>query len=127
GTEIAPLSLTDFSSLLTQLKGKGDLLWMFLSTTGNTEEALLQNSQLGVATHVFNNSSPCNPAYPNTPGVTFAANTNTGAIAVGRLEPKAVKTYEQRYYGFGNQPNPDPNIALALYIYDFFPFLKLAI
>ena len=80
--------LTDFSSLLTQLKGdNGDLLWIYLSTVGNTEEALLQASQLGVALHVFDNSSPCNPAYPSTPGVTFAANTNTGANGViGKLE-----------------------------------------
>ena len=88
----------------------------------------MQNYQLGVTTKVFDNSSSCRSDYR-------AGHTRRDLRGEHehrrhrrrQARAPAVKTYEQRYYTFGNQPNPDPNITTALFIYDYFPLLKLAI
>jgi branched-chain amino acid transport system substrate-binding protein len=128
GTEIAPLDATDYSSFLTALKAKHpDVIWNELAAAVNSEPAMLgQNGSLHAATLVFNNSGNCLASYPHTPGITYMAETNAGAITVGPQESAATKNYESTYYGLGGIANPDPNISSGLYIYDFFPILAKA-
>jgi ABC-type branched-subunit amino acid transport system substrate-binding protein len=129
GTEIAPLDATDYSSYLTALKAKHpDVIWNELAAAVNSEPAMLgQNGSLQASTLVFNNSGACDPTYPHTPGITYVAETNSGAITVGPLQNADTKNYESIYYGLGGIANPDPNISAGLYIYDFFPILAKAI
>lgn len=129
GTETAPLDATDYSSFLTALKAKHpDVIWNELASAVNSEPSMLgQNGSLQGSTLVFNNSGDCLTSYPNTPGITYVAETNAGAITAGPLESAATKQYESIYYGLGGIPNPDPNISAGLYIYDFFPILAKAI
>jgi ABC-type branched-subunit amino acid transport system substrate-binding protein len=129
GTEIAPLDATDYSSFLTALKAKHpDVIWNELAAAVNSEPAMLgQNGSLHAASVVFNNSGSCQASYPHTPGITYMAETNAGAITVGPQESAATKDYESSYYGLGGIKNPDPNISAGLYIYDFFPILAKAI
>jgi branched-chain amino acid transport system substrate-binding protein len=129
GTQIAPLDATDYSSFLTALKAKHpDVIWNELAAAVNSEPAMLkQNGSLHAATVVFNNSGSCQASYPHTPGITYVAETNSGAITVGPQESAATKAYQDLYYGLGGITNPDPNISAGLYIYDFFPILAQAI
>jgi ABC-type branched-subunit amino acid transport system substrate-binding protein len=129
GTQIAPLDATDYSSFLTALKAKHpDVIWNELAAAVNSEPTMLgQNGSLKAATVVFNNSGSCQASYPHTPGITYVAETNAGAITVGAGETAATKNYESLYYGLGGIKNPDPNISAGLYIYDFFPILAKAI
>jgi branched-chain amino acid transport system substrate-binding protein len=128
GTQIAPLDATDYSSYLTALKAKHpDVIWNELAAAVNSEPSMLgQNGTLHAATVVFNNSGSCQASYPHTPGITYMAETNAGAITAGPQETAATKAYEAAYYGLGGIKNPDPNISAGLYIYDFFPILAQA-
>lgn len=128
GTEIAPLDATDYSSFLTALKAKHpDVIWNELAAAVNSEPSMLgQNGSLHAASVVFNNSGSCQASYPHTPGITYMAETNAGAITAGPQETAATKDYESSYYGLGGIKNPDPNISAGLYIYDFFPILAQA-
>jgi ABC-type branched-subunit amino acid transport system substrate-binding protein len=128
GTEIAPLDATDYSSYLTALKAKHpDVIWNELAAAVNSEPTMLgQNGTLHASTVVFNNSGSCQASYPKTPGVTYVAETNAGAVTAGPGETAATKAYESAYYGLGGITNPDPNISAGLYIYDFFPILAQA-
>jgi ABC-type branched-subunit amino acid transport system substrate-binding protein len=129
GTQIAPLDATDYSSYLTALKAKHpDVIWNELAAAVNSEPTMLgQNGTLHAATVVFNNSGSCQASYPKTPGITYMAETNAGAITHGPNETAATKAYQSAYYGLGGIKNPDPNISAGLYIYDFFPILAQAI
>jgi branched-chain amino acid transport system substrate-binding protein len=130
GTQVAPDDVTDFSSLLTALKADHpDVIWNELAAVDSAEQEMLtQNGQLQASKIIFNNSGSCLPSYPKTPGISYLGETNTGAIAVGPLVTSAEKQYQKDYYQVKGAPsNPDPNISTALYIYDFFPLLKLAI
>ena len=129
GTQIAPLDATDYSSYLTALKAKHpDVIWNELAAAVNSEPSMLgQNGTLHAASVVFNNSGSCQASYPHTPGITYMAETNAGAITHGPNETAATKAYEAAYYGLGGIKNPDPNISAGLYIYDFFPILAQAI
>jgi ABC-type branched-subunit amino acid transport system substrate-binding protein len=129
GTQIAPLDATDYSSYLTALKAKHpDVIWNELAAAVNSEPTMLgQNGTLHASTVVFNNSGSCQASYPKTPGVTYMAETNAGAITNGPNESAATKAYQTAYYGLGGIKNPDPNISAGLYIYDFFPILAQAI
>lgn len=128
GTQIAPLDATDYSSYLTALKAKHpDVIWNELAAAVNSEPSMLgQNGTLHAAPVVFNNSGSCQASYPHTPGITYMAETNAGAITAGPNETAATKAYESAYYGLGGIKNPDPNISAGLYIYDFFPILAQA-
>ncbi|HEY7279747.1 MAG TPA: ABC transporter substrate-binding protein [Trebonia sp.] len=128
GTQIAPLDATDYSSFLTALKAKHpDVIWNELAAAVNSEPSMLgQNGSLHAAPVVFNNSGSCQASYPHTPGITYMAETNAGAITAGPNETAATKDYEASYYGLGGIKNPDPNISAGLYIYDFFPILAQA-
>ena len=129
GTQIAPLDATDYSSYLTALKAKHpDVIWNELAAAVNSEPTMLgQNGTLHAATVVFNNSGSCQASYPKTPGITYMAETNAGAITARANETAATKAYQTAYYGLGGIKNPDPNISAGLYIYDFFPILAQAI
>lgn len=130
GEQIAPDDVTDFSSLLTALKAKHPgVIWNELAANQSSEQEMLgQNAQLQASKLVFNNSGSCLPTYPHTPGITYMAQTNTGAISVGPLEPALEKQYQVNYYKVPGAPQkPDPNINTALFIYDFFPMLRNAI
>jgi ABC-type branched-subunit amino acid transport system substrate-binding protein len=129
GTQIAPLDATDYSSFLTALKAKHpDVIWNELAAAVNSEPSMLgQNGSLHAAPVIFNNSGSCQASYPHTPGITYMAETNAGAITAGPNETAATKAYEASYYGLGGIKNPDPNISAGLYIYDFFPILAQAI
>jgi ABC-type branched-subunit amino acid transport system substrate-binding protein len=129
GTEIAPVDATDYSSYLTALKADHpDVIWNELAAAVNSEPSMLgQNGSLKASPLVFNNSGACDPTYPHTPGITYVAETNSGAITVGPLENADTKKYESIYYSLGGITNPDPNIGAGLYIYDFFPILAQAI
>jgi branched-chain amino acid transport system substrate-binding protein len=129
GTETAPLDATDYTSFLTALKADHpDVIWNELAAAVNSEPSMLgQNGSLHAASLVFNNSGDCLTSYPHTPGITYVAETNAGAITVGPGESAATKNYESIYYGLGGIANPDPNISGGLYIYDFFPILAKAI
>jgi branched-chain amino acid transport system substrate-binding protein len=128
GTQIAPLDATDYSSYLTALKAEHpDVIWNELAAAVNSEPSMLgQNGTLHAGTVVFNNSGSCQASYPKTPGITYMAETNAGAITAGPQETAATKDYEATYYGLGGITNPDPNISAGLYIYDFFPILAQA-
>jgi branched-chain amino acid transport system substrate-binding protein len=129
GTQIAPLDATDYSSYLTALKAKHpDVIWNELASSVNSEPSMLgQNGSLHAAPVVFNNSGSCQASYPHTPGITYMAETNAGAITAGPNETAATKAYQDLYYGLGGVKNPDPFISAGLYIYDFFPILAQAI
>lgn len=129
GTQIAPLDATDYSSYLTALKAKHpDVIWNELAAAVNSEPAMLkQNGSLNASSVVFNNSGSCVPTYPHTPGITYMAETNSGAVTVGPNETAATKDYQSLYYSLGGIPKPDPNVSAGLYIYDFFPILAKAI
>lgn len=129
GTQIAPLNATDYSSFLTSLKAKHpDVIWNELASSPNSEQQMLQqNATLHAANVVFNNSGSCPSTYPHTPGITYMAETNAGAIDVGPLQSPGIKQYKKVYYSLGGVPNPDPNINAGLFIYDFFGVLAKAI
>lgn len=130
GTQVVPDDVTDFTAVLTALKAKHPgVLWNELAANASSEQEMLtQNGQLQASNLVFNNSGACLSTYPHTSGITYMGQTNTGAIAVGKLEPALAKAYQKDYYQVKGAPsNPDPNIDTALFIYDFFPMLGKAI
>jgi ABC-type branched-subunit amino acid transport system substrate-binding protein len=131
GTEIAPIDATDYSSYLTALKADHpDVIWNELAAAVNSEPEMLgQNGSLDASTIVFNNSGSCLTTYPHTPGVTYIAETNAGAIDTGALQNSGYKEYQKIYYGLprGGISDPDPYIGGGLFIYDFFTILAKAI
>lgn len=125
-SEVAPLSMTNFSSLLTNIKSSHpDVLISFMTSPARSEAILQENAQLHVVNQFFDPSATCQAISAGaTPGIAVSANTNTGAIVSGPNVTPLVKKYTAQYYVGGYQPNPDPNLDVALYSYDDVAWLK---
>jgi branched-chain amino acid transport system substrate-binding protein len=127
GEETAPLTLNDFSALLTSLKGSNpDVVVSFMTSPARSKTILEENARLHVVGKFFDPSANCGAINAGNTGVAIAANTNTGAVLDGPGVNDIAKKYVADYYGGNYQPNPDPNIANALYAYDDIGWLKQA-
>jgi ABC-type branched-subunit amino acid transport system substrate-binding protein len=127
GEEKAPLTLNDFSALLTSLKGSNpDVLVSFMTSPARSKAILEENARLHVVDKFFDPSANCGAINAGNTGVAIAANTNTGAVLNGTEASDLAKKYVTNYYSNGYSPNPDPNIANALYAYDNIGWLKQA-
>jgi branched-chain amino acid transport system substrate-binding protein len=124
-SEVAPLTLTDFSALLTKVEqSHPDILVSFGTAPDRTETLLEENARLHVVTKFFDPSAVCGAITAGSDGVAIAGNTNTGALLSGPQENSIAKKYVQDFYADNWKPNPDPNVSDALYLYDDIGWLR---
>src|SRR5262249_15068011 len=103
-----------------------DVIVSFMTSPARSKAILEENARLHVVDKFFDPSANCGAINAGATSVAIAANTNTGAVLNGDAASDLAKKYVTNYYGKGYSPNPDPNIANALYAYDNIGWLKQA-
>jgi branched-chain amino acid transport system substrate-binding protein len=124
-SETAPVSLADFSGLLTRIKGNHpDVLISFMSSPAKSKSVLEENARLKAVPAFFDPSGVCEVISAGATGIPIAGNLNTGAVLAGPETTDLAKKYLTDYYAGGYKPNPDPTVQAALYAYDDVGWLR---